>query len=106
MTHITSGCATVCKLLKNNATHRPLQQLALKVIACFGTKTQDCVLHCLSATSQYADAMRGLEQAVAEGFIVRIGSGWKFVHDKGDAKRYAATFVTACPSLQIKYISC
>ncbi len=58
-------------------------QLALKVAACFGTKIDDSVVRYLSATSEHSDIRDGLNRAVEEGFMIKVGaSGFKFVHDK------------------------
>ena len=57
-------------------------QLALKVVACFGTKTRDCLLGYLAATSQFGNIRNGLKLIHGEGFLVRVDSDWKWVHDK------------------------
>ena len=53
---------------------------AVKMAACFG-EIKEPVIEYLSA--DYADLKSGLECAVAEGFMIKVGSSdFKFVHDK------------------------
>ena len=58
-------------------------QLVLKVMACFGTSTNDSVIDYLSKSSQYAGVRNGLEGALRDGFIEKHSEGQlKFAHDK------------------------
>jgi predicted ATPase len=54
----------------------------LKVMACFGTSTNEAVIGYLSE-SAVSRVQRGLEGAIGDGFIEKDGDGYfKFVHDK------------------------
>jgi predicted ATPase len=65
-------------------------QSALKVGACFGLKIEEPVVSILSATPDYSNILRDLEQVVEEGFMVKIGpSEFKFVHDKVQEAAYS-----------------
>ena len=58
-------------------------QLLLKVMACFGTSTQESVIGYLAEASEYSEVRSGLEGAIREGFIEVYAEGCiKFVHDK------------------------
>jgi predicted ATPase len=58
-------------------------QLALKVAACFGIKINGSVISYLSNSSEYSTIRGGLEEAVREGFMMKLGSSdFKFSHDK------------------------
>jgi predicted ATPase len=58
-------------------------QLALKVAACFGIKINGSVVSYLSTHSEYSNIRDGLEEAVGEGFMIKLGSSdFKFSHDK------------------------
>ncbi|KAL7543351.1 hypothetical protein ACHAXR_012671 [Thalassiosira sp. AJA248-18] len=59
-------------------------QSALKVAACFGIKIKESVVGYLSTDSDYSNIHDGLEQAVREGFMIKImgTADFKFVHDK------------------------
>lgn len=57
-------------------------QSALKVAACSGIKTDDSVVEYLSADPEYACIRGGLAKAMQEGFIIKVGAEFKFVHDK------------------------
>ena len=65
-------------------------QSALKVGACFGLKIVEPVVSMLSATPDYSNIRRDLEQVVEEGFMVKIGpSEFRFVHDKVQEAAYS-----------------
>lgn len=58
-------------------------QLSLKVMACFGTCTNESVIDYLSVCEDYAGVREGLKRAVGDGFIIKNQEGdFKFVHDK------------------------
>ena len=58
-------------------------QMALKVMACFGTSTKESVIGYLSKTPQYCGVRDGLLRLVGDGFIEKNKEGeFKFVHDK------------------------
>jgi len=58
-------------------------QLLLKVMACFGTCTNESVIGYLSETVEYSGVRDGLERAVIDGFVEKNREGdFKFVHDK------------------------
>mmetsp|Transcript_21805 Transcript_21805/g.34252 ORF Transcript_21805/g.34252 Transcript_21805/m.34252 type:complete len:156 (+) Transcript_21805:44-511(+) len=58
-------------------------QLALKVTACFGGKINQSVVGYLSTNPTYSNIQSGLDHAVVEGFVIKVGdSDFKFVHNK------------------------
>ena len=58
-------------------------QMLLKVMACFGTSTNESVIGYLSESAEYAGVRDGLGGAVSDGFVEKDGEGnFKFVHDK------------------------
>ena len=58
-------------------------QLVLKVMACFGTFTNEAVIGLLNDSIEYVGVGDGLELAVDGGFVERSRNGdVKFVHDK------------------------
>jgi len=57
-------------------------QLALKVVSCFGIKTDESIVGYLSSTPQYSDFRDWLDQAINEGCIQKHENKYKFVHDK------------------------
>jgi predicted ATPase len=55
----------------------------LKVMACFGTSTNESVIGYLSKSSQYPGIQESLKRAISDGFVEEDGGGsFKFVHDK------------------------
>ena len=57
-------------------------QSVLKTSACFGV-IKEPVIRYLSTNIEYSDMRNGLKHAVAEGFMIKVGSsGYKFAHDK------------------------
>jgi predicted ATPase len=55
----------------------------LKVMACFGSSTNESVIGYLSESVEYSGVRDWLEGAVSDGFIEKDGGGnFKFVHDK------------------------
>ena len=58
-------------------------QLALKVMACFGTVTEELVINLLGDSIEYAGIGDGLQRAIDGGFVEKNLEGdFKFVHDK------------------------
>lgn len=57
-------------------------QIALKVVSSFGIKIDISIVHYLGSTSQYSNLGDWINQAVDEGMLQKIGSQFKFVHDK------------------------
>ena len=58
-------------------------QTVLKVMACFGSSTNESAIGYLSNSAEYAGVRDGLEGALRDGFIVKNGDGKiQFVHDK------------------------
>ena len=60
-------------------------QMALKVIASFGSSINETVIGYLSDSEsvEYAGVRNGLEGALSDGFILKDGAGrLQFVHDK------------------------
>ncbi len=58
-------------------------QKVLKVMACFGSSTNETVIGYLIESAEYAGVRNGLEGALSDGFIVKDGEGrLQFVHDK------------------------
>ena len=60
-----------------------LQVMVLKVMACFGTRTDESVIGYLSESIEYSGIRDGLEGAISDGFIEKDSDGnFKFSHDK------------------------
>src|SRR6056300_1207073 len=60
-----------------------LQVMVLKVMACFGTRTDESVIGYLSESTEYSGIRDGLEGAISDGFIEKDSDGnFKFSHDK------------------------
>ena len=58
-------------------------QTVLKVMACFGSSTDESAIGYLSKSKEYAGIRNGLENALRDGFIVKNGEGsLQFAHDK------------------------
>ena len=58
-------------------------QTVLKVMACFGSSTNERVIGYLSESAEYAGVRNGLEGALSDGFIGKDGEGrLQFAHDK------------------------
>ena len=58
-------------------------QLLLKVMACFGTSTDESVIDYLSESPEYVGVRKGMEGAINDGFVeVNAEGKFKFVHDK------------------------
>ena len=57
-------------------------QLALKVMSCFGIKTDKSVVAYLSSIPEYSNFSDWLSQAIKEGCVKQLEDGFKFVHDK------------------------
>ena len=58
-------------------------QLLLKVMACFGTSTNELVISYLSESPGYLGVRKGLEGAVGDGYVKEDTEGkFIFVHDK------------------------
>ena len=58
-------------------------QTLLKVMSCFGTRTNEAVIGYLSESAEYSGVQDWLETAIGDGFIEKNGEGnYKFAHDK------------------------
>ena len=58
-------------------------QMLLKVMACFGTSTNESVIGYLCESAQYSGFREWLDTAIGDGYIEKEGEGcFKFVHDK------------------------
>ena len=58
-------------------------QAVLKVMACFGTSTNESLISQLSETKEYSNMRDGIKCVVSDGFVEKDGEGgFKFVHDK------------------------
>ena len=58
-------------------------QTVLKVMACFGTSTNESLISQLSETKEYSNIRDGIKCVVSDGFVEKDGEGgFKFVHDK------------------------
>jgi predicted ATPase len=58
-------------------------QTLMKVMACFGTSTNESVIGYLSESLEYAGFRDWLDRAIGDGYIEKDGEGnFKFVHDK------------------------
>ena len=58
-------------------------QAVLKVMACFGTSTNESLISQLSETKEYSNMRDGIKCVVSDGFVEKDAEGgFKFVHDK------------------------
>ena len=58
-------------------------QMLLKVMACFGSRTNESAIGYLSKSAEYAGIRNGLEGALCDGFVEKHSEGQlKFAHDK------------------------
>ena len=58
-------------------------QTLLKVMSCFGTRTNEAVIGYLSESAEYSGVQDWLETAIGDGFIEKDGEeNFKYVHDK------------------------
>jgi predicted ATPase len=72
-------------LLSNKMSKMRMEvQVALKVLSSFGIKADEKILTYLSTTSPFFNILSGLEEAVSEGYVSRVGEPacYAFVHDK------------------------
>ena len=64
-------------------------QFALKALSCFGIKADETIVRHLSSTAQYSNFSEWLCRAISERFIIKMGSEFKFVHDKVRESAYS-----------------
>ena len=57
-------------------------QLVLKIVSCFGIMIDEQVIDYLGKTPQYNDIENWINQVIKEGFIRKIDTKFRFVHDK------------------------
>ena len=57
-------------------------QTTLKVLSCFGIRVDESIIGYLNATSLYSNLRQGLDQAVCAGFVTKVGTHFKFAHDR------------------------
>ena len=80
-------------------------QTLLKVMACFGSSTNESVIGYLSESAEYAGVRNGLEGALSDGFIVKDEEGClQFVHDK--VREAAYNLIPDSDKKQVCVVSC
>ncbi len=80
-------------------------QLLLKVMACFGTSTNEMVIDYLSESPEYAGVRKELEEAINDGFVeVNAEGKFKFVHDK--VREAAYDLILDKDKRQVCVVSC
>ncbi|KAL7527350.1 hypothetical protein ACHAXR_001907, partial [Thalassiosira sp. AJA248-18] len=57
-------------------------QLGLKILSCFGIKTDEAIVDYLSSSPHFSDFRSAMNVAISERCIQKLGSDFKFVHDK------------------------
>ena len=57
-------------------------QMTLKVTSCFGIKIKQTIVDYLQDKAEYFGIQGGIEQAVKKGYMMKVGTELKFVHDK------------------------
>ena len=57
-------------------------QSALKIAAIFGKRIKGSVVEYLRSIPEYTNLHNGLREVVKEGYIIKVGTELKFVHDK------------------------
>lgn len=65
--------------------------MALKVLSSFGNEVDVKIIAFLNTTSQFADILSGVEEAISDGFISKVGEPlcYVFVHDKVKEAAYS-----------------
>ena len=77
----------------------------LKVMACFGTSTNESVIGYLSESPEYSGVRKGLEEAISDGFVeANAEATFKFVHDK--VREAAYNLIPDSDKKQVCFISC
>ncbi|KAL7427131.1 hypothetical protein ACHAXM_000715, partial [Skeletonema potamos] len=77
-------------------------QTLLKVMACFGTSTNESVIEYLSESPEYSGVRTGLEEAISDGFVEAYAERkFKFVHDK--VREAAYNLIPDCEKRQLHY---
>eukprot|EP00985_Skeletonema_marinoi_P005266 scaffold2277_cov128-Skeletonema_marinoi.AAC.10 len=72
-------------LLANKMSRMRMEvQMALKVLSSFGNEVNEKIITYLNTTSQFVDILSGVEEAISDGFVSRVGEPlcYVFVHDK------------------------
>eukprot|EP00984_Skeletonema_dohrnii_P006931 scaffold2472_cov209-Skeletonema_dohrnii-CCMP3373.AAC.3 len=72
-------------LLANKMSRMRMEvQMALKVLSSFGNEVNEKIITYLNTTSQFVDILSGVEEAISDGFVSKVGEPlcYVFVHDK------------------------
>ena len=73
----------VLYLLSNKMTSLPDNvQVVLKILSCFGIKTNEAIVEHLCSSTSYTDFRESLEVLISEKCIQKKGSSYNFIHDK------------------------
>ncbi|KAL7526795.1 LOW QUALITY PROTEIN: hypothetical protein ACHAXR_005057, partial [Thalassiosira sp. AJA248-18] len=73
----------VLYLLSNKMSSLPENvQFCLKILSCFGTKTDEAIVNYLSSSPHFTDFQGAMNVAISERCIQKLGSDFMFVHDK------------------------
>lgn len=79
-------------LLANKMSRMRMEvQMALKVLSSFGNEVDVKIISYLNTTSQFANILSGVEEAISDGFVSRVGKPlcYVFVHDKVKEAAYS-----------------
>lgn len=66
-------------------------QVALKVLSSFGNQVSEKIISYLNRTSKFANILAGVEEAISDGFVSKVGEPlcYAFVHDKVKEAAYS-----------------
>lgn len=66
-------------------------QMALRVLSSFGNDVNEKIISYLNTTSKFANILAGVEEAISDGYVSKVGEPlcYAFVHDKVKEAAYS-----------------